>query len=194
MDRFFRDAKRMFESPLQLQKLMEISEKLQVQFGQKLQASNICMLPSFNHTLPSGTERGTYLALDVGGSNFRVALVRLNGKSDGADGMEIVKMKTFKIDANVKKLKGVHFFDWMAQRIEEVVADPLVKAEQQTIGDQPLGMGLAWSFPIEYVLSFSLLCMPSVTDHSQGKLPFAQDYCLRWVKALLLKTALLART
>jgi hexokinase len=147
MDEFQREVKRLFESPLQLEKLLEFSEKLQRQFEQKLQSSTECFLPSFNHTLPTGNERGTYLALDVGGSTFRVAVVRLNGKNSGDDEMVIAEMRSFKIDNDVKKLKGNHFFDWMAEKIEVVLDEQDVKDQQS---DTPLSMGLAWSFPIEY--------------------------------------------
>jgi len=148
MDDFLREVKRLFEAPLQPSNLLTISGKLQEQFKQKLQSSNICMLPSYNHTLPSGHERGTYLALDVGGSTFRVALVDLHGKESGEEAMRIAKMATYKIDNSVRDLKGGAFFDWMAEKIKEVVADPEV---QKNHGNSTLPMGLAWSFPIEYV-------------------------------------------
>lgn len=37
------------------------------------------MLPSYVTAIPNGTERGHYLALDLGGTNFRVLLVTLDG-------------------------------------------------------------------------------------------------------------------
>lgn len=36
------------------------------------------MLPSYVRALASGHEHGEYLALDLGGTNFRVLLVRFN--------------------------------------------------------------------------------------------------------------------
>ena len=36
------------------------------------------MLNTYVHSLPDGTEKGKFLALDLGGSNFRVLLI---GKS-----------------------------------------------------------------------------------------------------------------
>lgn len=42
--------------------------------------ASVKMLPSFVRTIPNGTEQGDYLALDLGGTNFRVILVRLIGK------------------------------------------------------------------------------------------------------------------
>ena len=37
------------------------------------------MLPSYVTTLPTGNETGCYLALDLGGTNFRVCQVHLTG-------------------------------------------------------------------------------------------------------------------
>jgi hexokinase len=101
------------------------------------------MLPSYNHALPAGTEKGTFLALDVGGSTFRVALIELNGRDDA---MRIVKVASSQIDNMVKLLEGTQFFDWMAQRIDEMLRE--VDTDYGR-GDVPLAMGLSWSFPIE---------------------------------------------
>jgi hexokinase len=38
------------------------------------------MLPSFVYSVTNGTEKGHFLALDLGSTNFRVMLVRLDGK------------------------------------------------------------------------------------------------------------------
>ncbi len=43
--------------------------------------ATIKMLPSFVRSVPNGTEAGNFLALDLGGTNFRVLLIRLDGTS-----------------------------------------------------------------------------------------------------------------
>lgn len=148
MDDLLREIQRLLEAPLEPAKLVHMSAQLQEQFAPKLQASDICMLPSYNHKLPTGLEKGTYLALDVGGSTFRIALVELNGKQPGAKNMRIVTMKSYKIDEKVRQRSGTEFFDWMAEKIQQALADPQL---QKTIGIKSLPMGLAWSFPVEYV-------------------------------------------
>lgn len=148
MDDFLRETQRLLEDPLDTARLQQISAGLQEQFAPKLRASDICMLPSYNHKLPSGLEKGTYLALDVGGSTFRVALVELNGRQPGAKNMRIVNMKSFKIDEKVRQRRGVDFFEWMAEKIEIALAE----APPQNVNNMnSFPMGLAWSFPIEYV-------------------------------------------
>jgi hexokinase len=139
------EVNQLFTSPLNLQKMLAMSELMRVQFREKLQTSPICMLPSFNHTLPTGEERGTYLALDVGGSTFRVALVELSGEGPEEEKMRIQRMVSTQISDDVKRLPGTKFFDWMAEKIGEMLGD----GETYVQGDTPLTTGLAWSFPIE---------------------------------------------
>ncbi|KAF1814856.1 actin-like ATPase domain-containing protein [Eremomyces bilateralis CBS 781.70] len=146
MDDLLRECKTLFEEPLNLQNLLAMSGQLQDQFRGKMKASNISMLPSYIHTLPTGQEQGTYLALDVGGSSFRAALVALTGSERGEEGMKIIHMETFRIDDRVKLLQGKAFFEWMAERIEDMLRIPTVR-DQVDAGVLP--MGLSWSFPIE---------------------------------------------
>ncbi|KAF2660446.1 actin-like ATPase domain-containing protein [Lophiostoma macrostomum CBS 122681] len=169
MDDLLREIQSLLESPLEPAKLLHMSGKLQEQFAPKLQASDICMLPSYNDTLPTGLEQGTYLALDVGGSTFRVAVVELKGKQPGAKSMRIVTMKSYKIDNIVRNLRGNAFFDWMAEKIEAALSDPQV---QNLNGTKTFGMGLAWSFPVEQtsIRSANLLMMGKGFRATEGTL------------------------
>jgi len=148
MDDLLREIQRLLEAPLATAKMLDMSTRLQAQFAPKLQSSDICMLPSYNHKLPSGFEKGTYLALDVGGSTFRIALVELNGRRPDTKNMRIVVMKSYKIDEKVRQRRGNDFFEWMAEKIQDALADPLLQNSTDT---KSFPMGLAWSFPVEYV-------------------------------------------
>ena len=44
------------------------------------------MLPSYVCSVPNGTEVGDFLALDLGGTNFRALLIRLSGSEAKMDG------------------------------------------------------------------------------------------------------------
>jgi hexokinase len=146
MEAFMQEVKALFEGSLSHRNRLCMSALLQDQFKQKLQVGSSCMLPSYNTTLPTGEERGKYLAMDLGGSKFRVALVDLSGRENSNDSMTIVKMRTFMIEKDAKALQGHAFFDWMAARIQELLQDSDV---QKAHGNETLGMGLAWSFPVE---------------------------------------------
>lgn len=146
MEQFVQDVERQFRSPLQSAKLLQFSQKLQSEYHGALRTSPVSMLPSYNHTLPTGNEIGQFLALDVGGSTFRVALIELRGRRYLGPKRHINYLKAFKIDEKVRQLEGAAFFDWMAGKIAEVLVDPAVR---DTLGPSTLSTGLAWSFPIE---------------------------------------------
>ena len=146
---FLKEAENLFLGPVDGDRLREFSMKLKHQFLEGLRTNPECMLPSYNSQLPDGAESGQYLALDVGGSTLRVALVELKGRQAArGEGCRIVRMDSYKIDKSIRNLQGVAFFDWMAGRIHNTVATDSTQARNP---DQPLLMGLAWSFPIEYV-------------------------------------------
>jgi hexokinase len=146
-DEFLRETKQLFWSPLKIPKMLAMSDQLQEQLREKMQSSDICMLPSYKYTLPTGHERGSYLALDIGGSTCRVALVELSGRDNGRECISIVKMNSYRIGNTIKALRGQDFFEWIAGKIGETLQDP---ALSQLHGTEPLSMGLSWSFPIQY--------------------------------------------
>ncbi|KAI0477830.1 hexokinase-1 [Xylariaceae sp. FL0804] len=145
VDDFVREAEELLLGPVDGPGgLRRFASALKAQFRERLAAHTECMLPSFNHLLPTGRETGRYLALDVGGSTLRVALVELRGRGAGAGReTDIVRMVSFRITPEVKRLEGMAFFDWMAARIHEVVREDAAQRSG------PLPVGLAWSFPVE---------------------------------------------
>lgn len=145
---FIEDVETAFRESKEKSRLVELSDGLRKQFGESLLDNPMNMLPSYNHQLPTGDECGTYLALDVGGSTFRIALIELSGRKNGSEGQEchILKRDSYKISSAVKQLKGILFFDWMAERIGETLAG---HEEGHDMDSAPLSMGMSWSFPIE---------------------------------------------
>lgn len=146
---FLDEAGELFSQSIQGDALKDLSFNLKAQFTEGLLQSPACMLPSYSHQLPNRSEHGHYLALDVGGSTLRIALVELRGGSRGAEGREsrILRLQSFSIEREIKNLEGMAFFDWMARNIVDTAPKALVDSDKAL--DRPLLMGLAWSFPIE---------------------------------------------
>lgn len=142
LDGFADEVENLFSAPLSTRNMLTMSERMREQFKSSLQSSHASMLPSYTYALPSGAEKGTYLAMDVGGSTFRVALIELRGNGN----MEVVRLSSSYIDNNVKLLEGTRFFDWMAENIDAMLRDV---GENYGRESTPLSMGLSWSFPIE---------------------------------------------
>lgn len=143
LDDFALEIDTLFTTPLSTDKMIDMSKQIRGQFRDCLQTNPYCMLPSYTHALPTGSEKGTYLALDVGGSTFRVALIELSGRDEE---MRIVKVNSSYIDNSVKLLKGTEFFDWMASKIDTVLKEV---GSDYGRGDMALPIGLSWSFPID---------------------------------------------
>ncbi|KAI7674180.1 hexokinase-1 [Hortaea werneckii] len=148
MESFAREAKGLLEAPFHPDRMLAMSAQLQQEYRDKLQSSDISMLPSYQHTLPTGNETGDFLALDVGGSTMRVALVRLAGAKtqEGEASMQVRRIRSVVIEKRIRDLRGQEFFDWMAERIGDMLAE---YNHMNGTRDALLQMGLAWSFPIE---------------------------------------------
>ncbi|ETS00754.1 hexokinase-1 [Trichoderma reesei RUT C-30] len=147
LQQFLKDAEAALVGPISGNGLQEISAKLKEQILEGLNVDMQCMLPSYSHQLPAGSEVGQYLALDVGGSTLRVALVELRGRGVGSENAtEIVSIQNYRITKDVKDLEGMAFFEWMAARITETIQSTLNRPHS---AENPLPIALAWSFPIE---------------------------------------------
>ncbi|KAL8243739.1 hypothetical protein R6Q59_009997 [Mikania micrantha] len=141
------EVARKFNLPCDVRRMLQMSSRIKEQYYIKLESSTECMLPSFCHALPSGQECGTFVALDVGGSTMRVALIELSRRTHKrrAD-VTIKRMTMSRINESIRRLPADDFFRWMAQNILD-----MIKQEQdfQWTAEQPISLGLTWSFPLE---------------------------------------------
>lgn len=94
------------------------------------------MLPSFVRTVPNGTEKGDYLALDFGGTNFRILLIRLNGTEAEMSG------KIYNVPDSVTRGTGIMLFDHIASCLADFMEDNNLK------GANKLPLGFTFSFPV----------------------------------------------
>ncbi|XP_011506332.1 PREDICTED: hexokinase type 2-like isoform X1 [Ceratosolen solmsi marchali] len=85
--------------------------------------------------LPMGTEKGNFLALDLGGTNFRVLLITLNGQNFD------MKSKIYAIPQSLMLGTGKQLFDHIAQCLALFVKD--LKLEKEV-----LPLGFTFSFPL----------------------------------------------
>ncbi|KAF1388813.1 hypothetical protein PFLUV_G00066560 [Perca fluviatilis] len=97
------------------------------------------MLPTFVRSTPDGTEQGEFLALDLGGSNFRVLLVKVM-----ADGKPAVEMEDqiYAIPEHLMRGCGSELFDHIADCLANFL-------EKLGIKDKKLPLGFTFSFPCQ---------------------------------------------
>ncbi|XP_059518488.1 hexokinase HKDC1 isoform X1 [Myotis daubentonii] len=98
--------------------------------------ATVKMLPSFVCGMPDGTERGNFLALDLGGTNFRVLLVKIRS------GRRSVRMynKIFAIPLEIMQGTGEELFDHIVQCISDFL-------DYMGLKGVPLPLGFTFSFP-----------------------------------------------
>lgn len=85
--------------------------------------------------LPTGEEMGQYLALDLGGTNFRVLLVTLQGHHDAN-----VKGKIYEVPKDKMIATGTALFDHIAECLEDFV-------NLHNLQNEHLPLGFTFSFP-----------------------------------------------
>nr|KAG5700615.1 hypothetical protein BaRGS_015445 [Batillaria attramentaria] len=96
--------------------------------------ATIKMFPTYVRAVPDGTESGDFLALDLGGTNFRVLLINLRGQE--------VKMesKIFLIPQHIMLGTGVQLFDHIADCIFRFI-------KEHNLMGKKLPLGFTFSFP-----------------------------------------------
>ncbi|KAK7109954.1 hexokinase-like isoform X2 [Littorina saxatilis] len=94
----------------------------------------IKMYPTYVRAVPDGTESGEFLALDLGGTNFRVLLVTLKGQEVKMDS------KIFLIPQHIMLGSGKHLFDHIAECIYRFV-------KEHNLMERKLPLGFTFSFP-----------------------------------------------
>ena len=106
----------------------------------------IKMLPTYVTSLPNGTEAGTFVALDLGGTNFRVLLIQIpekagdNGKKECNIDSRIYRVPKDKMEGSASEL-----FDHIAVCIQNFVQIMGYTEKAKTGDDIPLGF--TFSFP-----------------------------------------------
>lgn len=159
-----------FLSPISLNEglLYKLARRFSATYRNLALTSDQQFLPTPVTQLPTGRETGRYLAIDVGGSNLRVAFIELLGDAVDSDvrptdateeshdtirkaqrpRVKQTLEKAWPIQEHLKLDKAEDLFSWIGDCIAEVVAESL--SSDATKKDIPteLDMGITFSFPI----------------------------------------------
>ncbi|KAL6732130.1 hypothetical protein Aduo_002924 [Ancylostoma duodenale] len=97
--------------------------------------STLKMLPSYVRAVPNGEEGGDFLALDLGGTHFRILLIKLNGREAEMTG------KIYHVPENIMHGTAENLFAHIADCIAKFVS------EQEIPSGKKLPLGFTFSFP-----------------------------------------------
>ncbi|XP_017780519.1 PREDICTED: hexokinase type 2 isoform X4 [Nicrophorus vespilloides] len=122
----------------QLKEVMKrLTDDINKGLGKKTHADAIvkCFV-TYVQDLPNGTEKGKFLALDLGGTNFRVLLIELG------DNHFEMKSKIFAIPQHIMLGSGEQLFDHIADCLAKFMKEEKVQKEK-------LPLGFTFSFPLQ---------------------------------------------
>ncbi|XP_076372364.1 hexokinase type 2-like isoform X1 [Tachypleus tridentatus] len=96
--------------------------------------ASVKMYPTFVQNVPSGLEQGRFLALDLGGTNFRVLLINLEGDKFHMDNV------IYPIPQKIMLGSGNQLFDHIADCLANFM-------EKEAMKGETLPLGFTFSFP-----------------------------------------------
>ncbi|KAF8987165.1 glucokinase [Haplosporangium bisporale] len=113
--------------------------------AQKGASKDLAMIPTYVTGRPDGRERGSYLALDLGGTNLRVCLITLKGDHALESHQRAFKVSDHLQEAHVSKL-----MDFIAASIEDFITSEHISAKivEHPSDSETLELGFTFSFPV----------------------------------------------
>lgn len=113
--------------------LKRVSSTLLTELNRGLSAStnetsSVKMFPTYVRNIPDGTEEGTYLALDLGGSKFRVLDIHLKGQQCD------MNSESYEIPQSVMEGPGEDLFHHIAECLEKHVQKMENKQQRLHLG------------------------------------------------------------
>uniref|UniRef100_A0ABI7YB77 hexokinase n=1 Tax=Felis catus TaxID=9685 RepID=A0ABI7YB77_FELCA len=122
--------------------LLEVKKRMRAEMDMGLRKQThekavVKMLPSFVRSTPDGTEHGDFLALDLGGTNFRVLLVKIrSGKKRTVE----MHNKIYAIPIEIMQGTGEELFDHIVSCISDFLDYMGIKGPR-------MPLGFTFSFP-----------------------------------------------
>nr|CAD7431435.1 unnamed protein product [Timema monikensis] len=121
--------------------VLEIMKRLLTELNRGLgkathDTADVKCFTTFVQDLPNGTEKGKFLALDLGGTNFRVLIIELGGEHHFD-----MKSKIYAIPQKIMLGSGKQLFDHIAECLANFMVEHDLSSER-------LPLGFTFSFPL----------------------------------------------
>jgi len=137
-EEFLYDLERIFHFSVKEARSMRRNFHDEMRLGLAGKPSSLKMLPAFVDRA-TGKERGRFIALDLGGTNFRVMSVCLEGKGRAC----VEKTGRFAIPKAATNGSGRVLFDFIAKSVRKFLGERGVSSGEERL------MGFTFSFPVE---------------------------------------------
>ncbi|KAK0109881.1 glucokinase [Cadophora gregata] len=143
----------------QLQKIVK-EFVFELNEGLEKNGSTMSQIPTFVTAVPDGTEKGLYMAVDLGGTNFRVCSIQLNGDTT----FNLVQSKVAVPPELMRAKTAQELFSFLAKQIELFLKThhkdqferhtrrrPTVSTPEGWRPQEVFRLGFTFSFPVNQV-------------------------------------------
>ncbi|XP_032869919.1 hexokinase-4 [Amblyraja radiata] len=135
------------EFQLRKEELLEVKRRIQQEMEKGLrlethETASVKMLPTYVLSTPDGSEVGDFLAVDLGGTNFRVMLVKV-GKDEKGSWKISTSNQMYSIPTDVMTGTAEMLFDYVAKCISNFL-------DQHNMKHKKLSLGFTFSFPVRH--------------------------------------------
>lgn len=133
-------------------KLKEISDRFGEELAEGLEEEgrNISMNLTWVFGFPTGHERGSFLTIDLGGTNIRACWIELAERK----GETKVNQHQYKLPGDLKTGSAEQLWDFIADSVEKFISNNDIKASK----DAPLPLGFTFSYPaIQHFIDHGIL-------------------------------------
>lgn len=108
---------------------------------------NIPMNMSWVLGMPSGKEKGTFLALDLGGTNLRVCKVDLHGDSGSDSAKHSLMQEQYKLPSELKTASADQLWTFIIEKVAKFMADKGLDKEYKNEDGNRMQLGFTFSYP-----------------------------------------------
>ncbi|KAG5840504.1 hypothetical protein ANANG_G00189510 [Anguilla anguilla] len=160
---------------LKKEELKEVMRRMQHEMDRGLRLethdkASVKMLPTYVRSTPEGSEVGDFLALDLGGTNFRVMLVKVG--EDEETGWKVeTKHQMYSIPEDAMTGTAQMLFDYIA----ECISDFLTK---HNLKHKKLPLGFTFSFPVRHEDLDKVRAVPALHVAAQPVLPVSGSFLM----------------
>lgn len=106
--------------------------------------------------LPTGHESGTFLALDLGGTNLRVCKVELHGPSSAVSQKHTLVQEQYKLPSEIKTSTAEELWAYVAEYLEKFMKKMGLLEHYNR--EKPMPLGFTFSYPaIQYRIDHGIL-------------------------------------
>ncbi|KAJ5744286.1 actin-like ATPase domain-containing protein [Penicillium manginii] len=151
-----------------IERLYSLSSRLSLTYRELAASSSELFSPTATTRLPTGREKGRYLAVYLGLHYLRVAFIELLGEEQVGKHSHVRRTleKAWPIEDRLRRDQATSLFAWIGDCIAEVIHDDL--ANSKVDAPSEVAMGISFCFPIKQKFHNEAILLPTGKGFALG--------------------------